>query len=337
MVGVVLPRDLTAGDRFHATVVRDAGSFSSVPGLRVLEVVVPLADGDSGRPTLEGLLVECGPGTPQPAARPLSCTAPSGASEARFVFSRAPGGSPVGRASAPLEPRAAPVVSAFSAPPICVAGAVQIVEGPFEGGDGSLEVSGRAASLIAASPRALYWGLPAGTPLGENRVVVRTGGRPFAIPIWVVRLSLTADRISLEAGETTAFHAVLSGLSAIPDAVWQRGLASRLVDPARVDQLFPDLPVSEAAAKAGVILLAIENASAEAISLENSVGGRIVLSVSASEVTDGVFRYDGRIRSRRAGSFAVSAAVLPLLREVPGRELSSESPARDAATPIARP
>ena len=337
MVSIVLPRDLAPGDRFRASVVADAGALAAVPGLRILEAVVPLADGPSGRPTLDGLLIECGLGRPQSAVLPLVCAVSAASTEATFVFSRSAQGAPVARVFSPVESGGGSAVSLFSAPPISVAGAVQVVEGPFGSGDPAVEVDGRPANLIAASPRALYWGLPQGTPLGQNRVVVRAGGRPFAIPIWVVRLSLMADRLSLEAGESTGFHAVLSGLAAIPDSLWQRGFASRLLDRARIDELSGTAAKDLSERSPGVILLAIENGSRDAISLEDSVRERIVLEVSPRDLSEGVFRYDGRIRSRRAGTFAISAAVLPLLRAVPGRELSIGGDAAETEAPATRP
>ena len=330
MIGIVLPRDIAAGDRFRASVVTDLKSYASVPGLRVLEVVAPLADGPSGKPTLDGLLVECGAGGPQPASQPLACSVPDGAGEAAFALSREAGAVPVVRAAAPALPRRGSALALFSAPPICVAGAVQIVEGPFGAApDARLEVGGRAATVIATSPRALYWGLPAGTPVGENRILVRAGARSASMPVWVVRLALSADRLSLDRGETTTFHAVLSGLDSMPEAVWRGGSAPGLVDAERIADLAPGL--GDGGARPGVILLNIENGSREAISLERATDERIVVRVSRNDVENGVFRYDGVIRSRRAGSFAISAAVLPLLRALTGVELPDAGAAPEIA------
>jgi hypothetical protein len=83
-----------------------------------------------------------------------------------------------------------------------------------------------------------------------------------------------------------------------------------------------------------VILLAIVNASREAITLENSSDQRILIPISRGDLRDGSFRYDGIIRSRRAGSFSISAAVIPLLSPVAGQELAAVSAARDSATPL---
>ena len=85
-----------------------------------------------------------------------------------------------------------------------------------------------------------------------------------------------------------------------------------------------------------VILLTIENGSPDAIALENSTDGRIVIPVSRRDLRAGVFRYDGVIRSRRAGSFAVTAAVVPLLAAVSGEDLPAQTASSRASAALLR-
>jgi hypothetical protein len=333
----VLPRDLAPGETFRGTVVTDVKSYASVPGLRVLEMVAPLSDGASGRPSFQGLFLECGSGPPQPAVEAFSCEWPMGVSPLTLAFSRAAGAAAVPRASVPASAHLPPARGGFAAPPICVGGAVQVIEGPFSGARGTprVEVDGHPATVIAQSPRALYWGLPVATREGQNRLTVRTGARSVSLPIWVVRLAMSADRLSLASGESTPFHAVLSGLGSLPESAWHGGLPAGLVDSDRLAQIAPGFHAPEPG-DPGVILIAIENASGDAIALENSSDGRIVIPVSRRDVQDGTFRYDGVIRSRRAGSFAVSAAVLPLLCPVAGEEVVAAGASRVGGAAVAR-
>ncbi len=217
-------------------------------------------------------------------------------------------------------------------PPICVAGAVQIVEGPFGAPDpvARVLVGGRPATVIAQSARALYFSLPSGTPEGENRLTLQTGLHSVSLPIWVVRLAMTADRLSLASGESTRFHMELSGLRSLPDSAWRGGLADGLIDSDGLAGLAPGFR-PPGPGDSGVILLAIVNASREAITLENSSDQRILIPVSRGDLRDGSFRYDGIIRSRRAGSFSISAAVIPLLSPIAGQEMAAVSVPLDGA------
>jgi hypothetical protein len=336
MVGIVLPRDVAPGEPFRATVVRNADSYASVPGLRVVEVVAPLSKDPSGRPSLEGLLVDCGSGRSEAVASGIACAAAPGTAEIGFALFRSAEERAVARASAPSEPRREPPAS-FALSPICVAGSVQVIEGPFADGFHAtrLEVGGRPATVIAQSARAHYWALPAGTPEGESRAILRSGSRFVSLPIWIVRLAMTADRLSLERGESTPFHAMLSGLESVPESAWLSGPPAELVDAERIERLAPGFRPPRGG-EPGLILLAIENGSRGAIALENSVDERIVIPVSRRDLHGGVFRYDGVIRSRRAGSFAVSASAVPLLSVVAGEDLPASQAFSRASAALRR-
>lgn len=319
-------------------IVTELKAYGSVPGLRVLETVAPLAQSIDGKISLDGLTVECGDGR-QPAAAPFYCRARAAAGPLTLTLSREKGPPPV-TLQVPVEARESNGNGSpgrFATPPVHVTGAVQLIEGPFDvaAGRTEIEVEGTFAMVFAQTPRAVFWGLPSGTRPGPHRVGVRSGGRRASLPISVVRLGLAADRLNLDSGEETAFHAVLSGLDSVPESAWTSAIPTGLVDSEKLARVAPGFQPPPPGGP-GVILVAIENVSRDTISLEGSSNEIILLAVDRRSVRDGVFRYDGRIRSKRGGPFEVRATVVPLLTPLPGEESSAALSSGASAASVLR-
>src|SRR5205085_4021616 len=102
------------------------------PGLTVIKMLVPLAVGKDGNPSLNGLTVELGNGRGQPAERTLTVKVPPNTSSLPVRVTRGTqpvgnGSCPVGAPNAPPPPVSPP--GPVQSPPTCSPGGVQVVNG----------------------------------------------------------------------------------------------------------------------------------------------------------------------------------------------------------------
>src|SRR5207245_945456 len=118
----------------------------------------------------------------------------------------------------------------FETPAIAVTGGVQVVRGPLSGDARvmSIDVDRQAARILAATPRAVYWQLPEKIAAGAHQVALHDLGTTISLPIVVLTLTMSADRLELMRGERTQFRAVVAGPEALPASAWKAGYASDL-------------------------------------------------------------------------------------------------------------
>ena len=314
-LGVVVPKDLVRGEHASGAVVLNSGDYLAIPGLKV--TTLDFSRKDSGTPALNNFQLQIN-GTPaQPASLPFSFTA---ADKLDIRITPSSGGEGKS-ASIPLTLRDGPLnlPQDFTAPPVSQFGSMAIIRGPF-GGDcrqTGVSVNGQQAALIAESQRVLFYLLPETIQPGAAQIDLKDREHRRRLKTWVLGLQMSADRLHLMKGESTAFHVVITGAETIPPEAWSgSGQIPELVDVDLIRKLDPKFQ-PPGPASPGFLLLTIENASPGVVTMGH--GEHVVLTFTRS--SGGKLRYDGVLTSKQQGGFNVNAVLIPFLHEQQGENV----------------
>ncbi len=315
LVGLVLPSDTRPGDTITGTVVTDPKTYEHNPTVTVLTTTIPLPVGEDGKPVLTGTTVTVGGGGSQPAEGSVVCDVPKTATNLP-VSVTGPGGKPVNCGSLPVSPGpSSPPAASVAAPPACSSGGLVTLKGSFTGkGTGTSVAAGdQPAAVVAESPRTCVAKIPDGLPPGPVEITVTEGGKTTRLKTAIIRLRMSADRLSLLRGESTNYHVVVEGLDGVPESAWRSGPDPSFVDQAELLRLAPGHKVPKGG-EGGHLLLAIENGSRGTISLKGSKNEVILLTIERKNVTPrGTYEFSGVIQSLRDGRFTVHGALFALL------------------------
>ena len=164
-IGLVIPRNVVTGDTISGSIVTNPGDYSGVPVLRVLTGKIPGIAGVAPGDLLSKYSVRIGDeSTVLPASRPFQLIAGNQVSIRVFATGgREDNGWQVQIPSmANNQSPAFPPPSGFSVPPINLAGALQIIHGPFSGNSDltKIQLHDLPARLLAESPRAAFCLIP---------------------------------------------------------------------------------------------------------------------------------------------------------------------------------
>lgn len=309
--GIVMPSDIRAGDTISGIVVPDVKKYVNIPGLRAIEL--PLLGA-----VLAGAVVHFGTGF-QPADQPFTYSVPGNAQSVPITVFGAGQPSPILNEPVPVRGVApSPRLPNFKMPPLCRPGELQVINGPLSGVADSMQVqiAGRDALIVAANPRAVYFVVPDDAIEGSAEVVLRDEGKTVTFHGAVARVSLSADTLRLTKGQSTAFHASVLGLDALPASAWSSG---SLPDTVPRDQA----AVLTDAQRAGgngqaMVLISIVNTTPQSIAIEGAPGGVLERELRRNDTTTGPYSFSGTIRSLQSGAFSVNATLVPLLNPVQG-------------------
>jgi len=313
LIGVVLPRDARPGDRISASVVTDPAPYEDVPGLRVIPV-------DTGASfALSELQIKLGDVRIQPASGPLVVVVPrdggkipvsvlkAGRTIAEKQVTLAPGGVAPSRASH----------GEFTMPSVCAIDRVQAIHGPF-GGDStqtSIDVARSRARVLAESPYAAYFELPDDISPGTRQVKLREAGKAVSFEAQMVGVQLAADKLTLHAGEDTDFTARVSGLKSGQGRL-RAGNVADLYDVTGA----PAGVVAPAGNEQGKLVLEIQNLSPEIVTMTGAAGGAVVKDLYPQDFSDGSYVYHGHLHADQAGTFNLSAEVIPFVADQVGKQ-----------------
>src|SRR5437763_1864207 len=260
-LGVVVPKNLVRGERASGAVVLNPDDYLSVPGLKVTATQFDRPVG-SGAPALSNFQVQVNAAPLQLANVPFSFIAgdkldvrikPTGAPDSQAV-----------QLNIPLAPGNNLVLPRdFTTSPISQFGSLAVIHGPF-GGDGRqtfIDINGHSASVIAESQRSLFYLLPEVVTPGAAQIDLKDGNHHSRLKTWVLGLQMSADRLQLKRGESTAFHVVITGAETIPPEAWSgAGAIAELMDVDTIRKFEPNFqpPVPSSP---GFLLLTVENVS----------------------------------------------------------------------------
>lgn len=210
-VHVILPDDARPGDTLSGTVS-----------------VEPAGRDDKQRKAasdrLQGHVLEVPGGKVPLSAGTLRLTVPAAAGIAlRLADARGRG---VGRALVPVSP--APAATAGTAsgtaglevPPVAQAGRPVSLTGPFDGdlANARVSVGGQPAEVLAESPRRLVARVPADV-VGPAELTVEEAGTTSRGELRVLAVTLSAGKLDLEPGRSTALTVEVRGLAGLDQPV----------------------------------------------------------------------------------------------------------------------
>lgn len=228
--GIVLPREAPAQGEVSGLGVPDPAKYENIPGLQV----VPVPSTSTG--TLQGVVIDLGDGRKQPANEPLTLKLPGQiASMMVSVFLSDQPAQPIARGTLPIESAPATPASVVTAgplhctmPPVVTAGGVQVIHEANNrmSGDSTtmkVTVDDKPATIVAATPRAVFWGVPETLAPGPHQVTLTPGpgAAPVVLPMHVLGLQMAAEKTALVRGQSTMMHVTITGLDKLPPSAWQ--------------------------------------------------------------------------------------------------------------------
>ena len=325
-VGVVVPRDVITGETVSGSVVTNPGDYARIAGLRVVTGKIPGVPGATTANLLSNFSLRIADGAVLPADHPFRFTV---AKDLTIRVFRTGGREQDGWSTQiPLLGSAVPafpLFKSFSMPPLNLAGALQRIHGPFSGDSDRtvIQVNGLPVQLLAESPRGVYCLIPGKLPPGPADWTIRDLNHNVHIRTWVLALEMSADRLKLMKGESTAFHVFIRGVETIPREAWfGSGEVPEFIDPEMIRTFLPDF-TPPTPSQPGVLVLTLENMSTGTVNM--SGGDRLAFTFGYGQ---GKYEHHGTITARRAGSFNIDGTLIPFLHDQP------ELPA-DTTIPVA--
>jgi hypothetical protein len=313
-VGVVLPQDVITGETVSGSIVVNPNDYSSVPGLHVVKGQIPGVAGSTSTNLLSFYSLRIGVSASTiPADHPFSFIVTN---ELLITIFRTGGNANEGWSTTiPLQSGGGlPRPRNFSLPPLNLAGAIQRIHGPFSG-DGNrtaIRVNNLPARLLVESPRGAYCFIPSNVPPGPADWTINDEKRSVRLRSWVLALQMSADKLKLMKGESTAFHVVIKGVETIPQEAWfGSGDVPDFIDPAIIRKFLPDFK-PPSSTQPGVLVLTLENISVGTVVM--SGGNKVALTFGYGQ---GRYEYHGTITATRAGSFNIDGTLIPFLHDQP--------------------
>ena len=316
LVGFVYSADARPNEKICGTLVDNPKDYEDSPRFRVVEIPARLPVDGAGKPVLAETTVSFGDGPPQPGDGPVTCKVPPGGTtniSIGTVDQTSVAKVPV---TCPGSPSNAPGPPEVRTPPTCAKGDFLTLEGRFSGDPQSVrvDVGGRRAPISTGTPREWNCPLPDDVPVGPATVIYEEGGRQSAGKIAVVGLLMSADRTDLLRGESTSFAAKVVGLGGVPEEAWNAPYAPERIGRSLLEKCAPGMELP--AGRPGRLVLVLENASRDVISIDGEKDGRIVLVIDRSKVKDGAFEFKGKIRSLQRGTFNIRGTLIALMAPV---------------------
>ena len=354
LLGVVLPEDSRPGDTVTGSVVMNPKKYEDSPGLRVVETSVQkstLTDtttSETSDTTLEGVVIDTGNGQPQPADKPFSVKIPEDSKTIPLTVSKKTDGSTLVKQDIPLTTGSTgstgetgqdshtgetAASTAFKIAPLLLDTGLQVIDGPLsgDGGKTAVQVDGQPATVVAESPRSVYWQPPKGIKPGAHTVTLQDGQTHVSFPVSVMHLGLSAPKTTMTKGEGTTFTATLSGPETLPASAWAKsGVPSDTVDVAKLSKTAGFTPPKEN--EKGSILLRVENASPDTVSMAHATGGAQVIKLEQSSFSKGAYVYHGTLHAQKSGGFKIVAQAVSFLHTISADTTGGAQPVNDWLT-----
>ncbi|HXA84532.1 MAG TPA: hypothetical protein VNZ47_05625 [Candidatus Dormibacteraeota bacterium] len=315
-VGVVLPQDVITGETVSASIVVNPSDYATLPGLHVVKGQVAGVAGSTPTNLLSyySLRIDVS-ATTVPADHPFSFIATNGLLITIFrTGGKADDGWSTTIPLSPTSGQSFPAPKNFSMPPLNLAGALQRIHGPFSGDSNHtvIRVNNLPARLLIESPRGAYCFIPASVPPGTADWVITDHERSVRLRSWVLALQMSADKLKLMKGESTAFHVFIRGVESVPQEAWfGSGEAPDFIDPAIIRKFLPDFKPPSPTQR-GVLVLALENMSVGTVVM--SGGNKLALTFGYGQ---NKYEHHGTITATRSGSFDIDATLIPFLHDQP--------------------
>lgn len=193
----------------------------------------------------------------------------------------------------------------FETPPIGVVGRLHVIRGSLsgDGGNTKVRIGDQLMKIVSENPRSVFFEIPDTLSPGNFRLTLENDGRRAEFPITLLQLSMSADQTKLKRGQTTKFHATITGPESWSDAAWKPGSPADLCDIPGLTKKFPGFhpPAPDGE---GFILFSITNLSAGVVSIEE-----FARPLAKSQFAKGPYSYDGNVLATGDGGFGIHGEV----------------------------
>jgi hypothetical protein len=328
LVGLVYDKDSRQGDKITASLTTDPKKYESIPALGVVEMQVPAVHDAQGQATLQGMVVDLGDGRPQAANQPLTITIAQSATAIPVTILRLGTSAPAARNQVPIQTGMSAVAVSntgsagdFNTPPVVQN--TSVIHGPLSGDANvtHIAIDNQPATIIAETPRSVFFNLPADTTAGAHTLTLQDGDRTASAPIVKMGIVMQAGQLRLQRGQSTNYTATVL-LGPLPDSAWQHGGGlPDLVNPAQVSALAPNLKIPRAGQPAAV-LFRIDNASQDTITIKPSQNESITRILHQQDFQNGRFSVSGTIQSKKSGGFVLNGTAVALFEPINCGELA---------------
>jgi hypothetical protein len=340
LVGLVYDKNDRPGDQATMSITNDPKKYENIPGLGVVRMSINVPREANGQVNLEAVAVDLGAGRPQTANQPLTLRIPSVVTEIPITLRSQGNPAPLVQANLPVpQGSAIPLLpntgspGDFTTPPVCKE--MSFIRGPLTGDSNAtrIMVDNQPATIIAESPRSVYFNLPAETLPGRHQLTVQDGTRSVSFPIVKMSISGHIDQPALQRGQKTNYSVTVN-FGKLPQEFWQRGggMSAELVNPLQIQQAAPGFHIPQAA-EPGVVLLAISNASRDTVSITPSQNERVVIALHQQDFQNNQFTTRGEVQSKKSGSFVLDLLAEAFFAPIPGEQMPGELPAGGPTAP----
>lgn len=330
LVGIVYDKNSRPGQQVTMSITTDPKKYENIPGLGVALVNVAVPHNANGQASLAGVVVDLGNGQ-QPADQPFTVQLPQTAGNLAVSLSNPNNQTAFGRANVPIPSLSQGVtVTAvpntgnpvdFTTPPVIQD--TSFIRGPFSssGKVPLVTLDNQPVSILAASGTTVYFDLPTGISSGPHQLAVLDGPRGAIFPI--VKMSIVGhiDQASLVRGQKTNYSVTLN-IGPLPEASWQKGggMSPELTDLAQVQTMAPGFKIPQVGGP-GVVLLAINNASRDTVSIRPSNDERVIMSLHRQDFQNDQFTARGEIQSKVSGTFTLNLLGQAFFAPIGGQPL----------------
>jgi hypothetical protein len=358
-IAIAMPANAQPGDTITGAATDDPteiAEMQEIPGIHIALVPVteptqtaatPMSD-MGGDETLSGVVVQVN-GQKQPADKPLVATlGPAAGTIAVELLTNDTESRVIGEDSVPVSAAGpSPAIPAGTAdptetagpqdyemPPVSKPGAVEVIHGaePGNANDMQIAVDGEPAQILTATPRSVFWRVPADLPAGAQggaHTVVFTrsdaaGGAPKSVtfPLYGAQIQMSEGSSKLVKGQSNPIQITVSIPPKLQASAWQSGIPpTDMVNLKTLDDgksgLKPPKPNEE-----GFIAVLIEDETPDVVRLGKK--NTIVLQLHQKDFVDGKYTYNTTLNTIHAGAYLLRSRVVAFLKDAQG-QASAES------------
>ncbi len=209
--------------------------------------------------------------------------------------------------------------------PILTQGKLGALRGSFSGDafDTSIHIDGIPVQPLISTPDAIYFMPPSGLSAGGHNYLIDTPGMPRTmLPIFYMILTMWADQLDLNKGQSTIYHVKLDGLNGFPASSWGSFfIPTDLVSPSELQAGKPDAP-SPSSSRSGMITLTVTNQSPDTIAMQNE----FVALDAKSFAPSGTYQLNGGVGAILDGGFNILGVARAYLQPEIGLGTTPASP-----------
>lgn len=215
--------------------------------------------------------------------------------------------------------------------PVMPQGKLDVIDGsfPIDPADTFVHIDTTRITPLAATPNSWYFMPPAGLTAGlHNYSIDSPLFSETVLPVFSMKLSMSADALHLHKGESTTWHLTLNGLNGLPAGAW--GGSSDPTDLVGSAELSAAQKAAGPARK-GFISLSVTNQSLDVITMQD----RFDILDASFFAPSGSYKLDGGLTALKDGTFIILGVARAYLEpEIGAGSTPGSSPSGASTGPL---